>query len=429
LPRSGALHEATVTAAKVESSTIYAAGLVQGIVLVTFPGASTIFTSPQHYDLSSTQYGTMFLPQVVTAITASLLGAGLASRFDLKRVYLAGLVANLVSMAILITSQFFTSDHSLAYGLLLAATALLGVGFGLTVPALNTFTAAFHPDSVDRSILTLNALLGLGTALAPVFVAIFIGVGFWWGLPVMSSVLLVGLLSISARLALRTTAPAAASASSPSTEQPVARARFPGRFWLFAAFAVLYGICETMNGNWSESLMTSHLGASTATASLALTTFWVMVTVGRVLFARVQRSFPTPRTYHLLPFVVAGAFVFVSVLPKGSTGLGIFAFAVAGLGCSALLPLTISFGQEQLVTISAMVAGGTIAFYQLGYGIAAFGAGPIQSAGVSLSTIFGFTSLFALTMGVLSFVLARPQHELGHLHPRPAVSTVGDDHG
>ena len=58
-------------ATRTEASTVYAAGLVQGIVLVTFPAASTIFTDPAQYDLSSTQYGTMFLPQVVTAITAS----------------------------------------------------------------------------------------------------------------------------------------------------------------------------------------------------------------------------------------------------------------------------------------------------------------------------------------------------------------------
>ena len=32
---------------------VYAAGLVQGIVLVTFPAASTIFTDPDEYGLSS----------------------------------------------------------------------------------------------------------------------------------------------------------------------------------------------------------------------------------------------------------------------------------------------------------------------------------------------------------------------------------------
>ena len=75
---------------------INAAGLVQGIVLVTFPALSTIFTSKTEYGLSSTQYGAMFLPQVALAITTSLLGAGLARRITTKRVYLLGLACSTV---------------------------------------------------------------------------------------------------------------------------------------------------------------------------------------------------------------------------------------------------------------------------------------------------------------------------------------------
>jgi MFS family permease len=122
------------------------------------------FTDPAQYDLSSTRYGTMFLPQV-TAIIASLLGGTLARHLGSKRVYLVGLSADLVSRVLLIVSQFVAGDP-VAYGLLLAATAFLGIGFGLTAPTLNTLTAVFHPAAVDRSVLALNALLGLGTALA-----------------------------------------------------------------------------------------------------------------------------------------------------------------------------------------------------------------------------------------------------------------------
>ncbi len=186
-----------------ETTLTYTAGVVQGVVLVTFPAASTIFTDPSRYDLSSAQYGTLFLPQVIAAIAASVLGARLGSRFTIKRVYLAGLAAGLLSMALLIVSSFLTSERSLDYVLLLVATGSLGAGFGLAVPALNTFAAAFHPGAVDRSILVLNALLGVGTVLAPVLVAVFVGLGFWWGLPVTSAVLLTALLLASLRLPLR----------------------------------------------------------------------------------------------------------------------------------------------------------------------------------------------------------------------------------
>jgi fucose permease len=396
-------------ASKTESAVVNAAGLVQGIVLVTFPAASTIFTSKSEYGLSSTQYGTLFLPQVVMAITASLLGAGLARRISTKRVYLLGLACSLISMALLIASAGVKSDQAVAYSLLLVATAFLGAGFGLTVPVLNTYASVFHPDGVDRAVLVLNALLGLGTALAPVFVAIFIGLGFWWGLPVLSAALLVALLLFSARLPLRAGARASGAA-------PQARPGVPAQFWFFAAFAVLYGICETMNGNWSQLDMTTRVGASATQASFALAVFWTMVTVGRVLFAAIGRWLPERVTYHILPFVLVVTFVLVAALPRGAAGAGIAVFALAGLGCSALLPLTISFGEKDLAGMSAAAAGGIIAFYQLGYGIAAFGTGPLVDSGVSLSAIFGFTAIVAAGLGVLSFavapVLSRPAQPL-----------------
>ncbi|MGH3042854.1 MAG: MFS transporter, partial [Gaiellaceae bacterium] len=78
----------------------------------------------------------------------------------------------------------------------------------------------------------------------------------------------------------------------------------------------------------------------------------------------------------MLPFLLAGWFAIVAVLPADNPGLGVAAFGLVGLGCSALLPLTISFGQDELKAFAAASAGGVIAFYQLGYGIAAFGIGP-----------------------------------------------------
>ena len=185
-------------ASRAETRVVNLAGLVQGITLVTFPAAGTIFTDPTEYDLSNTQYGAMFLPQVVTAIITSLLGAQLARRFSSKRVLLWGLTANIGAMLVLVLTTAFEGEAA-AYPLLLVATGLLGAGFGLTVPVLNTYAAAFQPDRADRAVLTLNALLGLGTALAPVFVAVFVGLGFWWGLPVLSTLLLVLLLLSAAR--------------------------------------------------------------------------------------------------------------------------------------------------------------------------------------------------------------------------------------
>ncbi|GHJ43868.1 hypothetical protein Cs7R123_12100 [Catellatospora sp. TT07R-123] len=396
-------------ASRTEGLVVDVAGVVQGIVLVTIPAASTIFTDPAEYGLSTSRYGAMFLPQVVLAITASLVGAWLSRRWGTKPVYLTGLACSLLSMALLLAS-IPVMHQAAAYPLLLAATAALGAGFGLTVPALNSLAAAFHPGSVDSAVLVLNALLGLGTALAPVFVALFVGLGFWWGLPVLSTLLLVGLLLVSLPLAMRTAATPAATDG---------RAAVPARFWVYAGFAVAYGVCETVNGNWATLDVTGSLGASATVAALSLTAFWAMVTLGRVGFAAAQ-SVIGPRTvYHSLPFLLAAVFVLIALLPAGQPALAVLAFAMAGIGCSALLPLTISFGQSELAGFSGSVAGGVIAFYQLGYGIAAFGVGPVLAAGITLPTVYAVTSLIALLLGLLSFAVARRAPSPTTLHPRP----------
>jgi MFS family permease len=382
------------------------AGLVQGIVLVSFPAASTIFTSRGDYGLSSAQYGAMFLPQVLTAIAGSLTGARLAARIGTKRVYLLGLTLSLVSMSLLLVSAPVKTHEAVAYPLLLVATAFLGAGFGLTVPTLNTFASAFHPAAVDSAVLTLNALLGLGTVLAPVFVAVFVGLGFWWGLPAVSAALLIALLLVSLQLPLSVSEAAGgrATAGGGAARRP----RLPGRFWLYAGLIGLYGICETMNGNWSQLDMTKRLGGSASQASLALAAFWGMVTVGRVGFAALDRWLPAPKVYRLLPLVLVASFLLTGSLGRHQAVAGIGAFALAGLGCSAVLPLTISFGELDMTAVSAAVAGGVIAFYQVGYGIAAFSVGPLQSAGLNLSQIFAGTAAVAAVLLVLAlFVSAR----------------------
>lgn len=382
-----------------EIVTVYAAGVAQGIGLVTFPAASAVFTSPAAYGLSSTEYGGMFLPQAILAIVASLAGAGLRIRLGTKRIYLLGLFANLLAMTLLVASRFVMAEHSVAYGILLAATSCMGIGFGLTVPALNTFAADFFPQKVDKAVLALNALLGLGTALAPVFVAIFVGFGIWWGLPVLVGGLVLALLLFSFSQPL--------NEGGPTTVQQ-RKDKFPARFWVFAAFALLYGVCETMNGNWASLYMTKHFGANASVAALALTIFWATVTGGRILFAALEKWFPERLVARILPLVVTAAFVASAMVPKTDPLPGLLSFGLAGLGCSALLPLAISFGQKELTGIAASVAGGLIAFYQIGYGLAAFGVGPLQSwAGLNLTVIYGGTAVVAMAMAAMAFVVTR----------------------
>jgi MFS family permease len=370
---------------------VYAAGLLQGLALITFPAASAIFTSPRAYALSNAEYGGLFAPQTVMAIAAALLGGTLVARWGGKRVLLLGLVADFFSMALLIVSRFFMGTHFAALTLLLGATALMGVGFGLTVPALNMFATSLFPRRVDAAVLALNALLGLGTALAPVFVALFVGFGIWWGLPLTVAALLAGSIAWILFLAL----------ADASTVQNTPL-RLSRRFVLFSGFALLYGFVETMNGNWAILYMKGVIQADAGFASLALALFWAAATVGRVFFACVERWLPSRTIFRLLPWVIGLAFVATALVPLSAAALGTGVFALAGFGCSALLPLTISLGGAKAP------AGGLIAAYQLGFGLAAFGVGPLHDrAGLGLRALFGGASVVALGMAAIAVSIMR----------------------
>ncbi len=393
----------SATASRTEIGLVYVAAVVQGLALVTFPAASSIFTSADGFGFDSTRYGALFLPQVVFAILASAFAPRLARRWSLRRVLLAGLAGDVVSMTLLALSRLLLGMPDMAFGVLLLATGALGLGFGATVMALNTYAEAFFPTRADRAVLALNALLGLGTALAPVLVAIVVALGAWWLLPVVVASIAVLLCGVAYTQPLRSRADSA-DATRPTS---LNWADLPRRFWLYAAAVFVYGIVETLNGNWAMLYLSSERGVSAQGASFALAAFWVMVTAGRVLIALISQLVPARWIYVALPALSLVVFQLASQVQ--SEAGGIIVFGLAGLACSGFLPLSISFAGGEFPQLSAVMAGGLIAFYQLGYGVAAFGIGPLQGLfGLSFSTIFAAGSLVAAPIIVIAWLIIRP---------------------
>jgi fucose permease len=379
-------------ASQFEIGLLYLAAVLQGLALVTFPAASTIFASPTGFDLSSTQYGAMFIPQVVLAILASAFGSRLARRFGLRGVLLLGLCGDLIAMALLTASSLLIGTSG-AFVMLCVSTGALGLGFGATVMSLNTLVEGFFPGSADRAVLLLNALLGAGTALAPLLVALFTGLGAWWALPLLMVLLIAMLLVGTLRAPLRLPYNAASSVG-----------RLPGRFWLYAAAVLLYGVAETLSGNWATLYLSTERGVPARNAAFALTAFWVMVTLGRLIVAFLERFVSARWIYPALPILLAIAFQVVA--RADGAGIGIAGFAAAGLACSAFLPFSISFAGAEFPRQAATMSGALIAFYQIGYGIAAFGVGPLrQLGGLDYSTLFSAGSLVALALAIVAVQL------------------------
>lgn len=383
------------------TAAIYFAGLLQGIALVAFPAVSTILTSPHFFDLSNTQYGSLFIPQALLSIATAALNPLFCKHFGCRRVLTTGLIATFLSMALLALSAAVMSYHSLAYWALMVATGCLGIGFGVVVPTINRVAEELYPTKSDAAVLTLNALLGVGTALSPVFIILFTAMGFWWGLPIFLSIALIFLIFISFSLKFP-------QEIKTLTAEETSQKGITSLLFVFIVFAFLYGIVETLNGNWVAIYMSKYLDAPIHMQSLALASFWGMVTFGRFFFAKVSQYLKEETVFQIAPFIVMAAFTSISSLTSGEERWAIAAFGLAGLGCAVLLPLTISFGGKQLKGYAASVPGIIISTYLLGYGVAAFGVGPLQEfAHVSLRTDYTVGSGVALVLGLLAVYIVR----------------------
>ena len=394
-----------MTPRRAEVGIVYLAGLAQGLSLVTFPAASAILTSSKGYHLTNSEYGGLFVPMVVLAVAGSSLGAWVARLRGLKSVFVAGLCFNLASMATLTLSQRFVAWHDVAYGLLLTATAALGAGFGTTLMALNTYVAAFFPQKSEVALPALHAFLGTGTALAPVLVVILVGAAVWWLLPlgVAAAFLVLGVASLTQPLAAASPGKPHVRNASPSQR------RIPARLPVYAVAVFLYGICETVFGNWATIYLQTEARVPLSWAELALAAFWAMVTTGRIAVAIISTWVDARRIYATLPVLILVAFLGIPRVGGAATA-SVVAFGFAGLACSAFFPLSISLAEQEFSKGAAAVSGGLVAAYMVGYGVGAFGVGPVRDAGhLALSTVYTGTSVLAAGMAVMAFALAWPR--------------------
>jgi len=390
---------------KTEVLCIYLTGLFQGLALVTVPAASLVFIDPAKFNFSSSEYGSLFIPQVVTSIIASLLSPSFARKWGMKSVYRAGLIFNIMSMALIAASQLAAGDHHAAYLLVILGTALVGAGFGSTLPIINVYATSFFPKNSASALTVLHTLLGVGTAMAPLLVAFLVKAG-WWLLPVFVVAALLIILAGAfilplgdERRAVDTRSPQAA----PGVFLPV-------RVRLFMLIVFLYGYCETFFANWAIIFLNKEKAVDLQDAGYTLAAFWLAVSLGRIMVA-VLSVWVSPRwVYRSLPVLIT---VSLAAVTRASSPMtGILAFALAGFSCSAFFPLTFSLGQQGFEPIAERVSGWIMAAYMLGYGMAAYGIGKIvELTHASLGIWYLRSIVVALGVVILSFILTQNRVE------------------
>jgi len=393
---------------------LYLAGMLQGLILVSFPASSAVLK--QMHGLSDAQYGAIFLPQVVLAVIGALGGGALASRLGLKPLLGVALLINAVSQLLLAGSMLLPPEA--AFVSVLLGTACLGLGFGVSGAPLNGLPPLFFPTRRDTALVALHTLLGLGLAIGPLVASPFIMAGRWAGFPLLLAAL-CALLAVAV-FALRFPRDGADQTAAPDTRLAMSdpmplpamspltpRGPHPVRsmdFWLFTSIAVLYAFAEGTFGNWAVLYLQDVRHLPETVAASALSVFWAAMVGGRLLTSVLVLKLAPRYIWTSLPGLMIAAFL---LLPYADTAVrGIAAFALAGIACSAFFPLSIGLASQRFEQHVPWVSSMLIAALMVGVGLGSYVIGLLREA-VAMEQLYRLSVLYPALVLILGFIVLR----------------------
>ncbi len=374
---------------------IYFSGFLQGIALILYPAAGTIFTSADYHNLSSSEFGLLFTPQIIFVILASVSAPKLAAKYGMKKVLIWGLMANFLSMILFAASSVCIGTSSLPFWVLMLGTGMLGAGFGFTITALNPFAYHLFPGKEASAVTGMHIFLGLGTTAAALILNAFKSAEIWWGSGLVVAIPILLMIVFQWTLTLELP-------KEEDTNEDTGKKKIPLRIWLYAGIIFLYGFSEATFGNWAPIFLEKEAGFSAARAAIGLSVFWASITVGRLLFTFIALRFNTKKLYLLSPFLVALVFFFIPELKGDFAPLA--AMALGGIGLSFFFPNTISIATDEYPAYAAIISGALVAAIQVGTGISANVIGALSES-FSLGFVFQLSAIYGLITGILGLYL------------------------
>jgi fucose permease len=367
---------------------VYAAALVQGLTVVSFPASASILKSLG--GLRDADYGAIFIPQMLATILGSLFASRLGKRAASLRMLAISLACSATAAGLLLLVTVLRS-----FPLALAATFAAGLGFGLSAAPLNSAPRRLFPAHANSALIALHTVLAGGFALGPLLVSCAITHGAWSYVP--SGVAAAGIAIALLAIALPTLGGETLQAEARASAAP----RSSGA--MFIAIAVLYALAEGTFANWAVIYLSEERGVAERWSTFALSMFWCALALGRLVVSVLVVRIPVEVIWRALPVLMTVAFL---ALPWVSGPVsGLLCFALAGLGCSAFFPLTVSLASEQ---DGAARAGSVLtAALMVGVGLGSFAIGPLRG-GTSLATLYGLSALYPL--GALALCAWLHQH-------------------
>ncbi|MDQ0594637.1 FHS family glucose/mannose:H+ symporter-like MFS transporter [Chryseobacterium ginsenosidimutans] len=370
---------------------IFLLAFFTGVNFVVFPALGTAFIDSSLFGLSSSQFGSLFIPQVICIIISCLGAPFLVNKFGPKIVLVVGLLLMITSTGVLWMLQFFMNDKSLLFPILMVLVAFTGSGFGLSITTLNPLAASLFEKNKSSAILILQFLVGLGTSTSPMMMNLIGNVKNWMYVPasIFLLVTIIFILFLFLKLEKGT-----------FFELPK-HFKIPSKLWIFFIVIVLYGFIEGTFGSFGAIILKNQ-GLDNNKASLGLSLFWGGIALNRLLFGIFSRNNDLSYLFLVTPLIVAGLLFLLLIYPN--VNIIIVMMFLIGFFMGSIFPGSIGWGTVEFPTLSVLVSGFLMAANQIGTGIITNVLGNFSN---QTNVIFRFLIVCMILICVLLFYLKR----------------------
>lgn len=367
---------------------IFLLAFLTGVNFVMFPALAPVFTDQSLFGLSSSQFGNLFIPQVVCITVSCLVTPFLVNKLGPKKILFSGIFLMILSTAILWTLQFFLDDKGFLFSILLILVAMTGFGFGLSITTLNPLAASLFDNNKTSAILVLQFLVGLGTSTSPLLMGLITDTKDWILIP--GSIFITVFISFIALLFVKL--------ENSAVFQLPKQFKIPAKLWLFFITIILYGLLEGTLGGFG-SVILKNLGLDSSSASLGLSLFWGGVAINRLLFGVFSKRFNLSIVFLISPLFV-GILLWI-LISSSLPSIVLSLMLMIGFFMGSLFPGSIGWATIEFPQFAVLVSGLMMAADQIGTGIITNTLGAFQK---DTSQFFGILKCLSFVT-VIIFIL------------------------
>lgn len=365
------------------------AGLFTFGVMTSFLGATLPELSARSgFDLarSGTLFSFLYLPQVPMVF----LAGPLIDRFGKKLILAAGFLcsaAALVGMA-----------YSPSYVVLGGLLVLLGLGGSSAMAAANTLIPDLYPQNPSSALNLGNIFFGVGAVFFPWVVALMarrLGlVATLWFIA-----LLVGLVAV---MALAQKFPAASMAGGFDWGQARSVAVDPAVV-ILASVLFFYSSLEISTAGWIRTYLETDLAATPESSQIVLTSFWIMMMLGRLIASQVVKRVRGPQLVLGCSVGAIAGLLLLALAPN--LGMATAGVILCGLCYAPVFPTTAGTASAYFARIFGTVFGMLMTPALLSGAVVPSAIGYVaqhQSVRAGIWILAGIAVLLLVTQGIFN---------------------------